>query len=77
MIFTAEDRVDLEKEQMIKDTAICQLKVADAILFGIYFIRSNIVICFILVLSVRVVFTLVAVIIFVVCNEPVKVKIIV
>ena len=33
MIFTAEDRVDLEKEQMIKDTAICQLKVADAILF--------------------------------------------
>ena len=77
MIFTAEDRVDLEKEQMIKDTAICQLKVTDAILFGIYFIRSNIVICFILVLSVRVVFTLVAVIIFVVFNEPVKVKIIV
>ena len=61
MIFSAEDRVDLEKEQKIKDTAICQQKV-DAILFGIYFISSNIVICFILVISVRVVFTLVTVI---------------
>ena len=62
MIFSAEDRVDLEKEQKIKDTAICQQKVADAILFGLYFISSNIVICFILVISVRVVFTLVTVI---------------
>ena len=77
MIFSAEDRVDLEKEQKIKDTAICQQKVADAILFGIYFISSNIVICFILVLSIRVVFTLVTVIIFVVFNEHIIVKIIV
>ena len=75
MIFSAEDRVDLEKEQKIKDTANCQQNVADAILFRIYFISSKLVICFILVLFVIVVFTLVTV--FVVCNETIKVKIIV
>ena len=61
-IFYCGNRVDLEnrhKYNRLRKTAICQPKVADAILFGIYFIRSNIVICFILVLSVRVVFTLV------------------
>ena len=57
MIFSAEDRVDLEKEQKIKDTANCQQNVADAILFRIYFISSKLVICFILVLFVIVVFT--------------------
>ena len=65
MILSAEDRVDLEKEQKIKDTANCQQKVADAILFRIYFISSKLVICFILVLFVIVVFTLITVLWFV------------
>ena len=68
MILSAEDRVDLEKEQKIKDTANCQQKVADAILFGIYFISSKLVICFILVLFVIIVFTLVTVFLWFVMN---------
>ena len=65
MISYCGNRVDLEKRHKynrLRKTAICQPKVADAILFGIYFTISSIVICLILVLSVRVVFTLVTVI---------------
>ena len=55
-IFYSGNRVDIEKKQKynrLKKTAICQQKVADAILFGFYFISDSIVIYFMLVLSVR------------------------
>ena len=66
-IFFSGNRVDLEKEQnynRLKKIAICQQKVADAILFMICFISSKIMICFIFLLSVRKVFTLVTFIFF-------------
>ena len=66
MISYCGNRVDLEKRHKynrLKKTAICQQKVADAILFGIYFISSSIAICLILVLSVKVAFALVTAIV--------------